>query len=60
MIEMRSLAKGNLGQETVLKLGLAIFRDPTTENLLQIWRVSRANSSAIVDQKIEVFGWLDC
>jgi len=31
MIQMRSLAEGNLGKETTLGLGLAISRDPTVE-----------------------------
>lgn len=59
MIQMRSLAKGNIGQEMVPKLGLAISRDPTVKfasNLEGLYNKLHRNC----EPKIKVFGWLDC
>jgi len=59
MIQMRSLAKGNLGKETILDLGLAISRDPTVDIASNLDGLhSKLHRSC--GPKIKVFGWLDC
>jgi len=50
MILMRTLAKGNLGQEMVLDLGLAISREPTV-GFASKWRASREKITTVVDEK---------
>lgn len=49
IIPIKSPAKGNLGQEMILELELAISRDPMVE-FAHIWSASRANSNVVVDR----------
>ena len=58
MIRMRALAKGKLGQEMVLELGLAISQDPTVGFASNLEGLQN-KPQGICGPEIEVFGWLD-